>query len=182
MYTKRRVRKTITRCILEKLSEAGEGMLDVMFPLRGGFRRFRSVMGAFNTYPRGRVTQRTFTVLLSRLKTEGLIEKSGRASGARWRLTKQGEQKIGETKKRELLPKKDGIGRLVIFDIPEKERSKRRAIRVELLAAGFTQLQKSVWIGHAPLPEDFLTFLDVLRVRNHVHIFSIRDRGTIQKT
>ena len=181
MDAKKREHKTITHRILEKLGEAGEGALDTLFPLRGCSRRFRSVMDAFDTYPRRRVAQRTFAVLLSRLKVEGLIEKSGKGSGARWRLTKQGERKIGERKRRELLPQKDGIGRLVIFDIPEKERKKRRAIRVELLAADFTQLQKSVWIGYNPLPADFLSFLDMLKIRNHVHIFSIRDKGTIQR-
>ena len=77
------------------------------------------------------------------------------------------------------MPKKDGIGRLVIFDIPERERKKRDAIRLELIASTFKQLQKSVWIGHHPLPPDFPELLDELRLRGKVHIFTIGKKGTL---
>ena len=79
------------------------------------------------------------------------------------------------------VPPSDGIMRLVIFDIPEKERKKRRALRAELISFNFSQLQKSVWAGENPLPEDFLSFLDELNLKNKVHIFSVRKHGTLQK-
>lgn len=174
---RRRIRKTIAQSILGKLANAGGEALDALFPVQGA-RRYRHVLAAFDTYPRC-VSRRTFVVLLSRLKREGLIAKFGKGSHARWRLTERGKREVTAIQKRVLPPRRDGIGRLVIFDIPESERKKRRSLRIELMAANFVQLQKSVWIGYNPLPEDFLTFLDMLRVRKHVHIFSVRDSGTL---
>lgn len=79
------------------------------------------------------------------------------------------------------LPGPDGITRLVIFDIPEQERKKRDSIRLELVAAGFKQLQKSVWVGDRPLPRDFLELLDNLDTRGKVHIFSVKEQGTLDR-
>ncbi len=73
----------------------------------------------------------------------------------------------------------DGVERLVIFDIPEKERRKRDAIRLELAAAGYRQLQKSVWHGNKPLPEDFLELVDALELRSRLRVFSVREKGTL---
>ena len=75
----------------------------------------------------------------------------------------------------------DGITRLVIFDIPEKERRKRNILRVELVTYDFKMLQKSVWIGATPLPEDFIHKLDKLNLKNKVHIFSVQEYGTLIK-
>ena len=98
-----------------------------------------------------------------------------------WQLTKKGEQYLTVRRTGGKI-KPDGVGRLVIFDIPEKERRKRDAIRAELGAAGFRQLQKSVWYAEQPLPEDFLELLDALALKPHVHIFSIRQSGTISRS
>ena len=76
----------------------------------------------------------------------------------------------------------DGITRLVMFDIPEYERKKRTAIRTELVGCNFQQLQKSVWIGSCPLPEDFIALIDELKLKNNIHIFSVREKGTIRGT
>jgi len=76
--------------------------------------------------------------------------------------------------------KKDGISRLVIFDIPERDRKKRDTVRAELIGYGFRLLQKSVWIGAYPLPKDFLELIDDLELARHIHIFSIRESGTIR--
>ena len=78
------------------------------------------------------------------------------------------------------MPESDGITRLVIFDIPERERKKRDILRVELIGSDFQMLQKSVWIGRRPLPKDFVAFLDSLDLKNRVHIFSVKDRGTLE--
>ena len=69
--------------------------------------------------------------------------------------------------------------RIVCFDILEHQRKKRRWIREALLGLGYRQLQKSVWIGYAPLQESFLDDLDLLSLRNQVHIFSVSQKGTL---
>ena len=78
------------------------------------------------------------------------------------------------------LPKEDGIIRLVMFDIPETERRKRNLVRLELVACGYRQLQKSVWSGDRPLPEKFIKSLDTLRLKDKIQIVSINKLGTLE--
>ncbi|MEK7500771.1 MAG: CRISPR-associated endonuclease Cas2, partial [Patescibacteria group bacterium] len=71
--------------------------------------------------------------------------------------------------------------RLVMFDIPESKRKKRNWLRMNLMAANYSQLQKSVWLGYNPLPESFIKFLDELKLKNKVHIVSIAKQGTLEE-
>lgn len=121
----------------------------------------------------------TLRVVLSRLKKDGLVENKGRIwqiteKGKLWlkRFTSQNEftKKITEKKEPDLV---------VVFDVPEKERKKRDYLRLELVSLGFQQLQKSVWLGHGPLPENFLEYLRQSCLFSCVHIFSIKKYGTI---
>lgn len=77
-------------------------------------------------------------------------------------------------------PKPDGITRLLMFDIPEDERKKRDRLRVQLIAVGFKPLQKSVWIGGCPLPEDLLKEWDTLGLTSYIHLVSLDKKGTLQ--
>ena len=100
-----------------------------------------------------------------------------------WRnITNLGAKIVKGTKFRPSeLPEKDGVIRLVIFDIPEKERKKRLWLRLELLACDYGLLQKSVWVGYCPLPKDFLDSLEYLNLRPYVQIFSIKHSGTLKE-
>lgn len=42
---------------------------------------------------------------------------------------------------------KDGVWKLVIFDIPEKQRHVRNVIRAKLVSLGFQKWQNSIWIS-----------------------------------
>ncbi|MEK7075111.1 MAG: hypothetical protein AAB968_05085 [Patescibacteria group bacterium] len=164
--------------ILKQIAEVGEGMLCAFLPrMYPEAKIARDILGLDS--PR-RIPRRTFSTILSRLKKDGLVERSGETRSALWRLTDAGKQYL-ERERTEVLrcAKEDGIGRLVIFDIPEQERKKRDRIRSELIYADFKQLQKSVWIGYRPLPQDFLHLLDELYLKGKVHIFSIQNEGTI---
>jgi|SRR3989338_1947791 len=164
---------TLTALILQTLSEIGEGALDSFFPAKyPEAKLWRELLGLDS---RHEFSRPTFSVILSRLQFAGLVERRGRKRQSIWRLTKAGNMKAENSK-----PKPDGIQRLVIFDIPEKERKKRRVIRGELTSLGYSQLQKSVWVGAIPLPKDFVALLDILNLHGKVHIFSIRERGTLQ--
>ncbi len=165
---------TITRCILVHLAELGEGTLDSFFPAKyPEARMWRNLLGLEPSYCFRRDSFRT---LLSRLQAQGLVTRAA-SNQDRWCLTSHGWAHVRHQPG--ALPQSDGVRRLVIFDIPERERKKRNALRLELLAAGFTQLQKSVWSGYQPLPKDFTELVDELRLRSHVHIFSVRDAGTL---
>ncbi|MBI3442748.1 MAG: hypothetical protein HY007_03200 [Candidatus Sungbacteria bacterium] len=170
---------TVTRIILEKLQEVGEGTLETFFPKNYAYAAlWRPLLGLDK--PR-KITHHTISMNLSRLKREGLVEKSGTGRKSGWRLTTKGKKYIAKQPKRLEMSnlRKDGITRLVIFDIPERERRKRDIIRAELVCCKFKRLQKSVWIGEYPLPQEFISLLDSLHLAQNVHIFSIREEGTL---
>lgn len=158
--------------ILDKLVELREVTLDSFFPKKyPEARLWRSLLGLDNRY---RFSRRSFSTQLSQLRAQGLVERIGARRNARWRITKQGRLRVAQHGNR-----RQTFQRLVIFDIPEKERAKRTAIRMELITAGYHQLQKSVWAGKQPLPEDFIELLDALRLRGNVHMLSVRNFGTL---
>lgn len=168
---------TLSRLIVEKIAEFGEVSLSAFFPAKyPEARLWRSILGLDNNY---RFHRETFSVLLSRLRAQGLVERKGTTRRSKWRLTKQGLDYLAKQPKPKIEIRPDGVERLVVFDIPEKERKKRDAIRLELVAAGYHPLQKSVWHGNKPLPEDFLKLVDALELRPHLHIFSVREKGTL---
>ncbi|OHA03375.1 MAG: hypothetical protein A3C92_00330 [Candidatus Sungbacteria bacterium RIFCSPHIGHO2_02_FULL_53_17] len=77
------------------------------------------------------------------------------------------------------MPKKDGKLRIVIFDIPERDRRKRDWLRVQLLANDFEPLQKSVWTGTRPLSVTLMKEIDALNLGAYIHIMSIGEKGTL---
>jgi DNA-binding transcriptional regulator PaaX len=165
--------------ILQKVAELGEVALDGFFPVKyPEARLWRGLLGAQPSY---RFSKPTFSTILSRLKVEGLVERGGSKKKAIWRITKKGRA-MAQQPAISVLPAQDGITRIVSFDIPEEQRKKRRWIREELLGLGYRPLQKSVWFGLSPLPENFFEDLDLLSLRNNIEIFSVNKKGTLIKT
>lgn len=165
--------------ILEKLAELGEGMLDAFFPAHyPEARLWRELLGAKRSY---RFSRPVFSSILSQLRKDGFVERRGAKSKAIWRTTTKGRRLLSTIASQPKRPAIDGIMRIVSFDIPERERKKRRWVREILLECGYRPLQKSVWIGYAPLPEDFFEDADLLSLRECIHIFSINQPGTIRQ-
>lgn len=72
------------------------------------------------------------------------------------------------------IPRKwDKIWRVVVFDIPEKKKRARDALRWELKKLGFFELQKSVWIFPYECDDaiDFLT--EFFEIRDHVRVLEV---------
>lgn len=170
---------SFTQFILEKVVEAGELYVDAFLPRGYAHADFTRALIGLDSYPRK--SRQTVNSLLWRLQKQGLVECLGRRGSFVWRPTPAGKKRQAEKDAHRLSRKPDGIMRLVIFDIPEYERKKRTAIRMELLAHDFRQLQKSVWIGTVPLSKDFIALLDELDLYGKVHIFSVRSEGTLKK-
>lgn len=124
--------------------------------------------------------RQTFSVILTRLQKQGLVERTNN----KWGITSLGKKFVKNIKVTNTLtlPKKDGVSRIVVFDVPERERKKRDWLRLELIVCEFKPLQKSVWIGKRPLPQEFLENLKALNLLPNVHIFTIKDKGTINNT
>ncbi len=171
---------TITQFIIERLCDADE-VSRTLFPRKHRHSYFMQML--LESDPRRKIRPATISSILSRLKRQGLVERVGSKQNTLWHVTPKGKEwrkahdqhlNIGQ-------PRTDGITRLVIFDIPEYDRKKRTAVRTELFGCNFRQLQKSVWIGTCPLPESFIMLLDELDLKGKVYIFSVRERGTIDK-
>lgn len=123
-----------------------------------------------------------FSILLFYLKKDGLVVKTGARKNAIWRISPQGKkylQQLADDNNGNVLPRQDGRLRLVIFDIPEKERQKRDRLRELLISSGFEILQKSVWLGKRPLSEEMVRKMKDYNLKNYVHIFEVTKKGTL---
>lgn len=95
--------------------------------------------------------QRRLKSTLKRLRKQKLIEWRENEKGETIiKITKRGEEKVLKYRFDNLKipkPKKwDGIWRIVIFDIPNKKKRAREALREKLREFGFYCLQKSVFV------------------------------------
>ncbi len=172
-------KNTFASVILERLGELGEITLESFFPSKYSYTRiWRPLLGLDR--PR-RITRHAVSMSLWRLQKQGLVRRSVRKKASSWIMTPAGKKYLRDQEEMadRRAWKKDGIVRLVIFDIPERERRKRDMIRAELVGCDFQPLQKSVWMGDHPLPEDFVRLINEINLSAYVHIFSVREQGTI---
>lgn len=65
-------------------------------------------------------------------------------------------------------PKWDGEWRIVIFDIPEKFKKTREALRIKLKELGFLELQKSVFILPYKCEDEIDFIVEVFQIRSFV--------------
>jgi len=94
--------------------------------------------------------KRDYYNVFSRLKSAGLIKTANRNGQIYISLTKEGKKKAGKYQINDLEIKKskkwDKKWRIMIFDISDKQKIKREALRGKIKELGLFQLQKSVWI------------------------------------
>lgn len=64
----------------------------------------------------------------------------------------------------------DGKWRIVFFDIPEKHRRARDALREKLKEIGFRELQQSVFIQPYPCAEEINFLIEFFEIRNWVKL------------
>ena len=89
--------------------------------------------------------------------------------------------KLGWDKLREKFPlikfqnkRWDGLWRLVVFDISEKDRRLRSMLRRNLVKTGFGQLQKSMYISPHDVAEKIYQFLNTHGLENEVYVLTSR--------
>ncbi len=124
-----------------------------------------------------------FYSLLTRLKNQGLIEKLENSKGTLWKITTAGFNRFTLIKDKKALYdiESDGKLKIIAYDIPEKERSKRLWLREVLKMMNFKMLQKSLAVGKSKIPENFLEDLRKRRMLSYVHIFEVTKTGTIKE-
>ncbi len=90
---------------------------------------------------------------IHRLEANKVVETEGRSLDRVVRLTEKGHRlAMGEREPQACWKQSwDGKWRMVMFDIPERERTLRDQLRRELIHRHFGCLQKSVWISPRPI-------------------------------
>lgn len=182
--------------VLQGGLETTSGLLDIFlsgygescrkarrFSLNGPRRSSRRWSGEYRKFNH-------FYSILSRLRKDGLIEREEKERKDRnsiWSITKKGRGKLLLLKEKQLfshrtaqyLKEEDRKLKIVIFDIPERERCKRNWLNFALKNLGFEMLQKSVFIGENKIPKEFLEGLYEREMFNYVHIFEVTKTGTL---
>ena len=135
-------------------------------------------------YEEKRLLEQRFYRMLAHLHRQGLIEKKEHGKfGIVWRNTAKGKEKlrklIGLRPLRPIGDLEKDYFKVVVFDIPEKEKRKRNWLRQTLHNLEFSMLQKSVWVGDNKLPEELFTHLRSMKILPCVHIFAVEKKGTI---
>ena len=93
-------------------------------------------------------------------------------------LTKEGEQKALRFKIDEIKIKKpakwDGEWRIVIFDIPERLKKAREALRNKLTNLGFMKLQESVFVFPHECEDEINFIVEVFLIRPFVRFMRVK--------
>ncbi|MDO8517750.1 MAG: hypothetical protein Q7S26_00455 [bacterium] len=148
---KRTRRANLKKIVLNTVAVAGVLSIGLVAP------KVLGAMGKLGFLPTKR--QKEFIrASRERLVRHGLL----RYEGKLLRLTQKGEAVLRSLEFRDFVSKKpkrwDGKWRVLIFDIPERQRALRDKIRITLFKIGFVRLQNSVWLYPYDC-EDLITFL-----------------------
>ena len=109
--------------------------------------------------------RRRFSNTFSYMKRRGYIEVEEHKGKTNIELTQKGEKHAQKNYARVLsmqplsATKWDGKWRLILFDVPTSERSKRNAFRALISRLGAIMVQKSVWLH----PYDCMEQIDLLK-------------------
>lgn len=105
-----------------------------------------------------------------RLTRQGLIDKKDTGQGLLLSVTAEGFKLI-----RQMCPEKDGIWKMVIFDIPEKQKYVRVVLRSKLKALRFKKWQNSIWVSPFKLDEEIETELNQLAKKFFIRLIKTKD-------
>lgn len=101
-----------------------------------------------------------------------------------YRLTKKGIERINFSKFFKLSldkKKKDGLWRVVIFDVPEEQRTKRDLLRQKLKEFDFQMMQKSVLVSPYVCEKEIKELCKILNLNNEVCIILAKDLGGFEE-
>ena len=68
---------------------------------------------------------------------------------------------------------------IIMYDIPESFRRERDWLRGVLRILDFKQKQKSVWIGPAPLPKEFVAKLAEFKIIKYTSFFQVKEEDIV---
>lgn len=62
---------------------------------------------------------------------------------------------------------------IVMYDIPDNKKRERDWFRRHLKKFDYIMIQRSVWVGPSPLPEDFLKYLNEIKIGDNFKTFKL---------
>lgn len=111
-----------------------------------------------------------------RLLREGdLIEVGKDTDGIIIKLTQLGNDALGDLNFD--TSKWDGVFRIVIFDIPEKQRVVRNLFRRRLKNWGFKNFQQSVWVSKSNITDKLRKLIKKLGIEQWVAVIESNDKA-----
>jgi DNA-binding transcriptional regulator PaaX len=117
---------------------------------------------------------RSLQMTVARLRRDGIIEKELRGIV----LSKDGREYV--KRKFDSLQQFDkpkglssGKNLIVMFDVPTERKGEREWLRWHLKKFGYLMIQKSVWVGPSPLPNEFKKYLKEIRLDQCIKTFKL---------
>ena len=99
------------------------------------------------------------------------INKENKKSFINFNLTKKGKLRAINIQLDNIKNKKekwDGKWRMVAFDVPEKHKRERDALRHRLRNIGFRELQKSIFVTPVDCEKEMTAFIDFFKFQRYV--------------
>ena len=156
-----------------------EEILDIFFSgYNESYKKLRQKIRGNYSYKNSDSEEASLRMTIYRLRSKGYIEKKGRG----WIITRAGKDHIARNNRKKSISeesRKKERNLIVAFDIPEQYRQERRWLRNELVILNFTMLQKSVWFGPGPLPEELIDSLVDLKMLPFIKIFQAKESDIV---
>lgn len=150
----------ITLNLLETIAVLSEHFLDSFLDQKALSRKLKHI---------GFTSERLFDRLRG-LQRSGYINLKSKKNLISIKLTKKGEIKLIENSKENKI---DGRWRMLSFDIPEKLKNKRNALRSAIKRTGFKQVQKSLWACPYSRADEVKKIVDYYELNDYVAYFLV---------
>ena len=134
--------------------------------LPGSAKMFKPLIKKFKT------NKRNFVKSLKAMKRDRVIDFKEDGNFSNIVITEKGKAKLLRYNLDDMKIKKpkkwDKIWRVVTFDIPEKKKASRNALRAKLKELGFSQLHKSVFVYPYPCLDEIQFIEEIFNVEQYI--------------
>lgn len=141
---------------------------------------FKEVEDMVREYRSKNASRKSIQNTLYRLKKKKLITKTrtGWSASKSTQATLENRSSFYESHT-DTAQKNNSNKMIVMYDVPEELKNKRDQLRDSLKILNFKQKQKSVWIGPAPLPKEFVKYLGDLRILKYINFFEVKEEDIV---
>jgi len=132
----------------------------------------QNLLRGYNRGRRKKASEQDLEKVLSKFHKDRLVSFVERDGKEFLKITEKGKKQLVEYDIDTIAIKRqrwDGKLRMVIFDIPEKQRLARRVLRDKLKEIGFIKLQKSVWVCPYECKDEISFIASVYEVERFVN-------------